>query len=228
MWLGSTCRKSVDDLAQPVRGQELRQVGSDDPDASATLPSSAATANTPHVEDRIRDDKDTGLAKFPFKEFQLNEVWLQIVLFAHDLMVWTQALLLSGELQTAEPKRLRYRSCTSPAGSRSTAAADGCDCNTTGHGPPNSPPRSASSKRSRPPAADTGRLPTAPPRRLPAVYAQHGKRTGEKASESRQNPARLDCSTTTAERRSSAEPTSPGIARARSAIASARPTGYTR
>jgi hypothetical protein len=28
-----------------------------------------------HVEDRIRDDKDTGLAKFPFKEFALNEVW---------------------------------------------------------------------------------------------------------------------------------------------------------
>ena len=29
-----------------------------------------------HVEDRIRDDKDTGLSKFPFKEFALNEVWL--------------------------------------------------------------------------------------------------------------------------------------------------------
>jgi Transposase DDE domain group 1 len=25
-----------------------------------------------HVEDRIRDDKDTGLSKFPFKEFALN------------------------------------------------------------------------------------------------------------------------------------------------------------
>jgi Transposase DDE domain group 1 len=62
-----------------------------------------------HVEDRIRDDKDTGLAKFPFKAFELNEVWLEIVLLAHDLIVWTQALLLDGELQTAEPKRLRYR-----------------------------------------------------------------------------------------------------------------------
>ncbi|MGZ6669130.1 MAG: IS1380 family transposase [Solirubrobacteraceae bacterium] len=61
------------------------------------------------VEDRIRDDKDTGLAKLPFKEFALNEVWLEIVLLAHDLIVWTQALLLSGELQKAEPKRLRYR-----------------------------------------------------------------------------------------------------------------------
>jgi hypothetical protein len=62
-----------------------------------------------HVEDRIRDDKDTGLAKFPFKEFALNEVWLQIVALAHDLIVWTQALALDRELAKAEPKRLRYR-----------------------------------------------------------------------------------------------------------------------
>ena len=61
------------------------------------------------VEDRIRDDKDTGLAKLPFKEFKLNEVWLEIVMLAHDLIVWTQALLLDGELAKAEPKRLRYR-----------------------------------------------------------------------------------------------------------------------
>src|ERR1022692_55879 len=62
-----------------------------------------------HVEDRIRDDKDTGLAKFPFKEFALNEVWLEIVMLAHDLIVWTQALVLDGELAKAEPKGLPYR-----------------------------------------------------------------------------------------------------------------------
>jgi hypothetical protein len=62
-----------------------------------------------HVEDRIRDDKDTGLSKFPFKEFKLNEVWLEVVMLAHDLIVWTQALALDGELAKAEPKRLRYR-----------------------------------------------------------------------------------------------------------------------
>ncbi|HZK73723.1 MAG TPA: IS1380 family transposase, partial [Clostridia bacterium] len=60
-----------------------------------------------HVEDRIRDDKDTGLSKFPFKEFALNEVWSEIVMLAHDLIVWTQALVLDGELAKAEPKRLR-------------------------------------------------------------------------------------------------------------------------
>ncbi len=62
-----------------------------------------------HVEDRIRDDKDTGLSKFPFKAFKHNEVWIEIVMLAHDLIVWTQALLLKGELAKAEPKRLRYR-----------------------------------------------------------------------------------------------------------------------
>ena len=62
-----------------------------------------------HVEDRIRDDKDTGLSKFPFKEFALNEVWLEIVMLAHDLIVWTQTLALTGELAKAEPKRLRYQ-----------------------------------------------------------------------------------------------------------------------
>ena len=61
------------------------------------------------VEDRIRDDKDTGLRKLPFKAFAMNEVWLEIVMLAHDLIVWTQALVLDGELAKAEPKRLRYR-----------------------------------------------------------------------------------------------------------------------
>jgi hypothetical protein len=62
-----------------------------------------------HVEDRIRDDKDTGLQKLPFKKFAHNEVWLEIVMLAHDLLVWTQALALTGELANAEPKRIRYR-----------------------------------------------------------------------------------------------------------------------
>ena len=44
------------------------------------------------VEDRIRDDKDTGLSKFPFKQFALNQVWLEIVLLAHDLIVWTPSV----------------------------------------------------------------------------------------------------------------------------------------
>jgi len=61
------------------------------------------------IEDRIRDDKDTGLGKLPFKQFAMNEVWVQIVMLAHDLIIWTQALCLHGHHAKAEPKTLRYR-----------------------------------------------------------------------------------------------------------------------
>jgi len=61
------------------------------------------------VEDHIRNDKDTGLENLPFRDFEHNRVWLEIVGLAHDLIAWTQRLLLTGELAKAEPKRLRYR-----------------------------------------------------------------------------------------------------------------------
>jgi hypothetical protein len=61
------------------------------------------------VEDHIRNDKETGLRNLPFRTFAHNQVWLQIVRLAHDLIAWTQRLLLTGELAKAEPKRLRYR-----------------------------------------------------------------------------------------------------------------------
>jgi Transposase DDE domain group 1 len=62
-----------------------------------------------HVEDHIRNDKDTGMRNLPFKDFEHNRIWLQIVLIAHDIIAWTQRLLLTGQLAKAEPKRLRYR-----------------------------------------------------------------------------------------------------------------------
>ncbi len=62
-----------------------------------------------HAEDHIRNDKDTGLRNMPFRDFEHNRVWLAITRVAHDLLIWTQRLLLTGELARAEPKRLRYR-----------------------------------------------------------------------------------------------------------------------
>lgn len=61
------------------------------------------------VEDHIRNDKQTGLQNLPFRDFEHNRVWLKLVLLAHDLIAWTQTLLLEGELARCEPKRLRYR-----------------------------------------------------------------------------------------------------------------------
>ncbi|MFI1569174.1 IS1380 family transposase [Streptomyces sp. NPDC020490] len=61
------------------------------------------------VEDRIRCGKSTGFGRFPSRLFQINAAWLELALTGIDLLAWTQALLLDGELATAEPKKLRYR-----------------------------------------------------------------------------------------------------------------------
>ena len=61
------------------------------------------------VEDRIRAAKATGLRNLPFDLLRRNQVWLELVLTAQDLLCWTQALLLDGALAVAEPKTLRYR-----------------------------------------------------------------------------------------------------------------------
>jgi hypothetical protein len=61
------------------------------------------------VEDRIRCGKTTGFGGFPSRHFALNAAWLELSLTAVDLLAWAQALLLDGELVSAEPKKLRYR-----------------------------------------------------------------------------------------------------------------------
>ena len=61
------------------------------------------------VEDRIRCAKDTGLRRLPSREFAINQVWCTATAIAADLIAWLQLLALTGELATAEPKRLRYR-----------------------------------------------------------------------------------------------------------------------
>lgn len=60
-------------------------------------------------EDRIRNAKATGLRNLPHHDFALNEVWLELVIVACDLLAWTQRLTLDGDLAVAEPKTLRYR-----------------------------------------------------------------------------------------------------------------------
>ncbi len=61
------------------------------------------------VEDRIREGKDTGMRNLPFPDMARNQVWLELVLSAQDLIAWTQALALDGDLARCEMKRLRYR-----------------------------------------------------------------------------------------------------------------------
>jgi hypothetical protein len=63
------------------------------------------------VEDRIRCSKDTGLNRFPSRQFAINTTWLTVVMLAVDLLAWAQTLLLADQpaLARAEPKTLRYR-----------------------------------------------------------------------------------------------------------------------
>jgi hypothetical protein len=62
------------------------------------------------IEDAIRCAKDSGLRNLPFRAFEPNAVWLELVLAGQDLICWTQRLLLADTpARRWEPKRLRYR-----------------------------------------------------------------------------------------------------------------------
>lgn len=61
------------------------------------------------VEDSIRAGKDTGMRNLPHHAFEHNQTWLETSLIAQDLLAWTKLTCLTGDLATAEPKRLRQR-----------------------------------------------------------------------------------------------------------------------
>jgi len=70
------------------------------------------------VEDRIRIAKDTGLGRFPSREFAINQAWLVATMIAADLTAWTRLLAFTGQaavLAGCEPKALRYRLLHAPA-----------------------------------------------------------------------------------------------------------------
>ncbi len=75
------------------------------------------------AENIIRDTKACGLANLPFDDVVNNEVWMQLCFTAHDLLVWAQAISLTGPLRRATPKTLRHRllhiaARTTPSGRR--------------------------------------------------------------------------------------------------------------
>jgi hypothetical protein len=60
-------------------------------------------------EDRIRAARTTGLTNLPFRGFTHNQIWLDIVSLAADLLAWTTMLALTGPARRWEPKTLRLR-----------------------------------------------------------------------------------------------------------------------
>jgi hypothetical protein len=77
-----------------------------DPDIAAL---EATHRQHAEVEDRVKTLKACGAGHLPFQSFQANTAWFELALTAHDILVWTQQLLLDGEHAISEPKRLRYR-----------------------------------------------------------------------------------------------------------------------
>ena len=63
------------------------------------------------AEDRIRGLKDTGLTNLPsLQAFAKNQIWLELVQLAAELLTWTQLLAWHDQpARTWEPKRLRLR-----------------------------------------------------------------------------------------------------------------------
>lgn len=61
------------------------------------------------AKNAIRDTKACGLANLPFDDVVNNDVWMQLAFTAHDLLVWAQAISLTGPLRRATPKTLRHR-----------------------------------------------------------------------------------------------------------------------
>lgn len=89
-------------------GHRFQAILTDQPDPDIAMLERNHRARA-RVENQISDAKDTGLANLPFRSFEMNQIWLEIVQIAHDLLAWTKTLTLDGELAVARPKRLRNR-----------------------------------------------------------------------------------------------------------------------
>ncbi|WP_435218303.1 IS1380 family transposase [Streptomyces sp. bgisy034] len=61
------------------------------------------------AEDRIRAARATGLRNLPLHDSAQNQIWLEIVQIALDLLAWMPMLALTGTARLWEPRRLRLR-----------------------------------------------------------------------------------------------------------------------
>jgi hypothetical protein len=61
------------------------------------------------AEDRIRAARATGLRNLPLHDTAQNQIWLEIVQIALDLLAWMPLLALTGAARLWEPRRLRFR-----------------------------------------------------------------------------------------------------------------------
>jgi len=89
-------------------GHRFQAILTDEPDTDIAYLEARHRGHA-RVEDRIKAGKDCGMAKLPFRDYAMNAVWLELSLIAQDLLTWTKALAVDGELARSEAKRLRHR-----------------------------------------------------------------------------------------------------------------------
>jgi len=87
------------------------------------------------AEDRIRVLKDSGLRNLPLHDFTQNQIWLDTVLLAGDLLAWTATLGLTAH-RAANRNGYAYGCSTSPPASSAPAAGPSARCPPAGPGAP--------------------------------------------------------------------------------------------
>jgi hypothetical protein len=95
-------------LMEAVEGWRYQCVATDTPTGQLAFLEARHRAHA-RVEDRVKAVKQTGMGRFPSREFAINAAWLQLAITAADLIAFTQTILLHGVLAKAEPKKLRYQ-----------------------------------------------------------------------------------------------------------------------
>ena len=61
------------------------------------------------AEDRIRNARATGMRNLPLHDTAQNQIWLEIVQIALDLLAWMPMLALTSKTRRWEPRKLRLR-----------------------------------------------------------------------------------------------------------------------
>jgi hypothetical protein len=103
---------------RPHPGAQLRFTDADGmrPTCFATNTTGTATValelrhrQRARAEDRVRAARDTGLRNLPLHHAAQNQLWLEVVQLALELLAWMPMLALTGTARRWEPKRLRLR-----------------------------------------------------------------------------------------------------------------------
>lgn len=106
------------------------QTGTDSCFATNTASEAIAALELRHrqrarAEDRIRAARTTGLRNLPLHDTAQNQIWLEIVQIALDLLTWMPLLALTGQARLWEPRRLRLRFFSTAAQLRAYQSEDG-------------------------------------------------------------------------------------------------------